>query len=67
VVPVFFGVADQDWGANALEALLREAPDPETTAERRGITLMLVCPWLSAENLLHSSGGKLSLVRGLTS
>ncbi len=38
VVPVFFGVAEQDFGVRPLlEALLREAPEPEITAEKRGI------------------------------
>jgi elongation factor G len=36
VVPVFFGIAEQDYGVRPLlEALLKEAPEPEATVERR--------------------------------
>jgi len=44
VVPVFFGVAEQDW--RTIGGATTEAPEPETTAERRGITSMLMRPWL---------------------
>jgi len=40
IVPVFMGVAEQDYGVRPLlEALLREAPTPETTTQRRGIDI----------------------------
>lgn len=38
IVPVFIGCAEQDYGVRPLiEALLREAPTPETTQKRRKI------------------------------
>jgi elongation factor G len=38
IVPVFFGVAEQDYGVLALmDALVKEAPEPNDTAERRGL------------------------------
>ncbi len=65
VVPVFFGVAEQDYGVRTLlEALLREAPDPETTAERRGITSNVDAPLAQVLKTYYTpQGGKLSLVR----
>src|SRR5579883_2677395 len=45
IVPVFIGVTDRDFGVRPLlQALLREAPEPETTADRRGITLHASAP-----------------------
>ncbi|PMB00351.1 elongation factor G [Fischerella thermalis CCMEE 5268] len=65
VVPVFFGVAEQDYGVRPLlEALVREAPEPEITAERRlsnqknGTTIAQVL-----KTYYTPQGGKLSLVR----
>lgn len=65
IVPVFIGMAEQDFGVRPLlEALLREAPTPETTAKRRG--------FIQSENKVLGQilktyytpqGGKLSLVR----
>lgn len=65
IVPVFIGIAEQDFGVRPLlEALLREAPTPETTAKRRG--------FIQSENKVLAQilktyytpqGGKLSLVR----
>ncbi|NDJ15758.1 elongation factor G [Myxacorys almedinensis] len=65
IVPVFFGVADRDFGVRPLlEALLREAPEPETTAERRGITLSASTPLAQVlKTYFTPQGGKLSLVR----
>lgn len=38
IVPVFFGMADQDFGVRPLlDALVKEAPEPEVTANRRGL------------------------------
>jgi elongation factor G len=65
VVPVFFGVAEQDYGVRPLlEALLREAPAPETTAERR-LKGQKVNPPLAQvlKTYYTPQGGKLSLVR----
>ncbi len=65
VVPVFFGVAQKDYGVRPLlEALLREAPEPETTAERRGICLHADAPLAQVlKTYFTPQGGKLSLVR----
>ncbi|MBD1808238.1 elongation factor G [Microcoleus sp. FACHB-SPT15] len=65
IVPVFIGAAEQDYGVRPLvEALLREAPTPETTAERRGLagdTKTAVVQVL--KTYYTPQGGKLSLVR----
>lgn len=65
IVPVFLGIANQDYGVRPLlEALVREAPEPDITAERRGLDA-------TAEETLGQvlktyytpQGGKISLVR----
>jgi elongation factor G len=39
IVPVFLGIAEQDYGVlPLLDALIKEAPAPTVTAERRGLT-----------------------------
>ena len=65
IVPVFMGVAEQDYGVRPLlEALVREAPDPATTAERRGIVLHADAPLAQVIKTYYTpQGGKLSLVR----
>ncbi|HEY9653257.1 MAG TPA: elongation factor G [Coleofasciculaceae cyanobacterium] len=65
IVPVFMGVADQDYGVRPLlEALLREAPTPETTAERRGIKGQSDTTVAQILKTYYTpQGGKLSLVR----
>ncbi|MEI2581018.1 elongation factor G [Scytonema sp. PRP1] len=65
VVPVFFGVAEQDYGVRPLlEALLREAPEPETTAERRLKAQKGDSPIAQVLKTYYTpQGGKLSLVR----
>ncbi|MBX9254255.1 elongation factor G [Desmonostoc muscorum CCALA 125] len=65
VVPVFFGVAEQDYGVRPLiEALLREAPEPETTAERRLKNFKGNTPIAQVLKTYYTpQGGKLSLVR----
>lgn len=65
VVPVFFGVAEQDYGVRPLlEALLREAPEPETTAERRLKNSKGNIPLAQVLKTYYTpQGGKLSLVR----
>ncbi|MBD2246766.1 elongation factor G [Nostoc sp. FACHB-888] len=65
VVPVFFGVAEQDYGVRPLlEALLREAPEPETTAERRLKNIKGDTPLAHVLKTYYTpQGGKLSLVR----
>jgi elongation factor G len=64
VVPVFFGVAEQDYGVRPLlEALLKEAPEPEITAERR-LTKVGDTPLAQVLKTFYTpQGGKLSLVR----
>jgi elongation factor G len=65
VVPVFMGVAEQDYGVRPLlDALAREAPAPESTAERRGIVLHAQEPLAQVLKTYYTpEGGKLSLVR----
>src|SRR5919199_1470649 len=65
IVPVFMGVAEQDYGVRPLlEAILREAPSPETTAERRGIDSNAETPVAQVLKTYYTpQGGKLSLVR----
>lgn len=65
IVPVFVGIAEQDFGVRPLlDALLREAPAPETTTERRGITMDGANPLVQVlKTYCTPQGGKLSLVR----
>ncbi|GAB4197754.1 MAG: elongation factor G [Coleofasciculaceae cyanobacterium] len=65
IVPVFIGVAEQDYGVRHLiDALLREAPAPETTAERRNIKGKADTPVAQVLKTYYTpQGGKLSLVR----
>lgn len=64
VVPVFFGAAELDYGVRPLlEALLREAPEPESTAQRR-LTKAGNTPLAQVLKTYYTpQGGKLSLVR----
>lgn len=66
VVPVFFGVAEQDYGVRPLlDALLREAPAPEATVERRlkGSKASNTPIAQVLKTYYTPQGGKLSLVR----
>jgi len=65
IVPVFVGVADQDFGVRPLlNALVREAPEPEVTAERRGISSDADEAIAQVLKTYYTpQGGKLSLVR----
>ncbi len=65
IVPVFVGVAQQDFGVRPLlAALAREVPDPAETAERRGIDLNSHEPLAQVLKTYFSpQGGRLSLVR----
>jgi elongation factor G len=65
IVPVFFGVAAADYGVRPLlSALLREAPDPGLTAERRGLNDADDQPIAQVLKTYYTpQGGKLSLVR----
>ena len=65
IVPVFFGMAENDFGVRPLlDALVKEAPSPEVTAQRRGLevdgedTIVQVL-----KTYFTSQGGRLSLVR----
>lgn len=65
IVPVFIGAAEQDYGVRHLmDALLREAPDPETTAQRRKLDGKSQTPVAQVLKTYYTpQGGKLSLVR----
>jgi elongation factor G len=66
IVPVFFGMAEADYGVRSLlDALVKEAPSPDITGERRGLTSQ--ADGDSVVQILKTyftpQGGKLSLVR----
>ncbi|MGB7520306.1 MAG: elongation factor G [Spirulinaceae cyanobacterium] len=66
IVPVFFGIAETDFGLRPLlDALVKEAPAPSITAERRGFTPSNDGkPKLQVLKTYYTpQGGKLSLVR----
>ena len=66
IVPVFLGIAEEDYGVRPLlDALVKEAPPPTVTAKRRGLeakadgeTLVQVL-----KTYFTPQGGRLSLVR----
>ncbi|MEG3436674.1 elongation factor G [Pannus brasiliensis CCIBt3594] len=66
IVPVFFGMADKDYGTrHLLAALAEEAPAPDITANRRGLT-----PTADGDTVVQilktyftQQGGRLSLAR----
>ncbi len=69
IVPVFFGMAESDYGVRPLlDALVKEAPSPDITAQRRG--LKVEADSNSEEAIVQvlktyftPQGGRLSLVR----
>ncbi|MGJ3254592.1 MAG: elongation factor G [Elainellaceae cyanobacterium] len=65
IVPVLIGVAEQDFGVRPLlDALVREAPEPAITAERRGISIEPDEPLAQVlKTYFTPQGSKLSLVR----
>jgi elongation factor G len=65
IVPVFVGVAEQDYGVrHLLDALVREAPEPAVTAERRGLKAEAEEAVAQVLKTYYTpQGGKLSLVR----
>jgi elongation factor G len=64
VVPVFLGAADRDWGVRSLlDALVREAPDANLTAQRRGLNLNDGVMAQVLKSFYTPQGGKMSLVR----
>jgi elongation factor G len=66
IVPVFFGVAQEDYGVRPLlDALVKEVPDPSVTAERRGLkpenqkdTIVQIL-----KTYYNAQGGRISLAR----
>lgn len=65
IVPVFMGVAEADYGVRSLlDTLVREAPEPAVTAERRGFQPTAETPIAQVLKTYYTpQGGKLSLVR----
>jgi elongation factor G len=65
IVPVFLGIATQDYGVRPLlDALLREAPDAAVAAERRGLAADADAPLVQVLKTYYTpQGGKLSLAR----
>lgn len=67
IVPVFFGIAEQDFGVRPLlDALVKEAPAPEVTAQRRGLEVETKSEETIVQVLktyFTAQGGRLSLVR----
>lgn len=65
IVPVLFGMAQMDYGVRPLlEALVKEAPDPTTTCENRGLALPADDTIAQVLKTYYTpQGGKLSLVR----
>lgn len=68
IVPIFFGVAEDDFGVRPLlDALVKEAPSPEVTAQRRGLNVNAVGDGDTIAQVLKTyftaQGGRLSLVR----
>lgn len=63
IVPVFIGMADQDFGVRPLlNALLREAPEPEITAQRRKLDGNKAIAQV-LKTYSTAQGSRLSLVR----
>ncbi|MDY7012895.1 MAG: elongation factor G, partial [Cyanobacteriota bacterium] len=66
IVPVFFGIAERDFGARPLlDALVAEAPEPNATAQRRGLTPEAEGTAIAQvlKTYYTPQGGKLSLAR----
>jgi elongation factor G len=66
IVPVFFGIADRDYGVKPLlDALIEEAPSPNITAQRRGLIAKAEGETISQvlKTYYTPQGGRMSLVR----
>ena len=66
IVPVFFGMAEQDYGVRPLiDALVKEAPAPNVTAQRRGLNVDVDGDTLVQvlKTYFTPQGGRLSLAR----
>ncbi|MGI0479160.1 elongation factor G [Geminocystis sp. CENA526] len=66
IVPVFFGIASEDYGVRPLlDCLTKEAPEPSVTSQRRGLNSLTQEPAIAQvlKTYYNSQGGRLSLVR----
>lgn len=66
IVPVFLGMAEQDYGVRPLlDALVKEAPEPDVTAQRRGLEAQQAGDAIAQvlKTYFTAQGGRLSLVR----
>lgn len=66
IVPVFFGIADNDYGVRPLlDALAKETPEPSVTAQKRGLNLNNHTDTIAQvlKTYYTGQGGRLSLVR----
>ena len=66
IVPVFLGMAEQDYGVRPLlDALVKEAPDPQITAQNRGLETKPEGEAIAQvlKTYFTAQGGRLSLVR----
>ena len=67
IVPVLFGMAENDFGVRPLlDTLVKEAPSPEVTAQRRGLEVNSAATDTIVQVLktyFTAQGGRLSLVR----
>ncbi|BAQ65982.1 elongation factor G [Geminocystis sp. NIES-3709] len=66
IVPVFFGIAQEDYGVRPLlDCLMKEAPEPSITAQRRGLNTPNQEPAIAQvlKTYYNAQGGRLSLVR----
>lgn len=66
IVPVFFGIAQEDYGVRPLlDALVKETPEPSVTAERRGLKVDNKKEAIAQvlKTYYTAQGGRLSLVR----
>ena len=66
IVPVFFGMAELEYGVRPLlDALVKEAPSPNITAQRRGLKAQAEGDTIvqALKTYFTPQGGRLSLVR----
>ncbi|WP_017293999.1 elongation factor G [Geminocystis herdmanii] len=66
IVPVFFGIASEDYGVRPLlDCLTKEAPEPSVTSQRRGLNISNQDTTIAQvlKTYYNAQGGRLSLVR----
>jgi len=66
IVPVLFGIAQEDYGVRPLlDCLIKEAPEPSVTSKKRGLNTSNQEPAIAQvlKTYYNSQGGRLSLVR----